>query len=374
MGEAEYEVDPRELDARANEFTLHCLRMTVVAFALVWLLNTLGIFVVDKALLGWTFLMAALCMLAPGLICHFVGIRELWVKYMIGLFAITGVSLTGALLTYHAVLLFCIPLVIAAQYSQRRYIYYIYILTVIGLAVSVMAGYYMGLCDANMLLLTRNSMSSYLDPVTGRPVFTEVNPNPWVTVPLYYIVPRALILLVILPVVRSVSNTIAQNAVYMADLRHQGETDRATLFYNKNKYGQMVGGYYKTLERVAVLFWDINNLKQVNDTLGHAHGDELIRGLAGSISGVTPERAKVYRIGGDEFVMVLENPAPGEPEAVLESWRKRLELQNSLSRLPLSAAVGSAEGRGADIQQVIAQADQRMYEDKRRQKGAGRSE
>lgn len=123
-----------------------------------------------------------------------------------------------------------------------------------------------------------------------------------------------------------------------------------------------------------MLFWDINNLKQVNDTLGHAHGDELIRGLAGSISGVTPERAKVYRIGGDEFVMVLENPAPGEPEAVLESWRKRLELQNSLSRLPLSAAVGSAEGRGADIQQVIAQADQRMYEDKRRQKGAGRSE
>ena len=59
---------------------------------------------------------------------------------------------------------------------------------------------------------------------------------------------------------------------------------------------------------IVVAIFDVNGLKEVNDKLGHASGDELLRGAASTIRSVYGSYVKCYRTGGDEFVVILEEP------------------------------------------------------------------
>ena len=114
-----YKDDLRELDATANEFSLKCLRFTTMAFALVWLLNMIGVFIVDRKLMTIVFLISSAVMLAPTLICKCVGTNKPWVKYMILFSSVLAITLIGCALSFHSVLLYALPLIYAAQYSKR---------------------------------------------------------------------------------------------------------------------------------------------------------------------------------------------------------------------------------------------------------------
>ncbi len=359
------EIDIEELDSQANTYTIKCMTFTAFAFFIVWLLNTLDVFIVDKTVMTIVFLATSAVMLLPGAICWFTGTRKSWVKYMIMLAVGIGTTIIGSILTFHAVLLFALPLFYAAQYSDRRMIYYAYGMTVISLFVSVMVGYYYGLCDANMLLLSAHPASYYADLHTGEVYIDQINPNPWVTVPLFFVLPRSIILLLFVPVIRNISDNIAHNAVRTAQLQQLGETDKTTSCYNKNKYAQMIREVYPQVEHVAVIFWDINHLKEINDTYGHVHGDYVISSIADCIYELASERRKAYRVGGDEFIMVIENPEAHEAEQVIAACNEKVAVKSSLSRLPLSVAVGCAYGTGRQIQELVQMADEQMYQTKK---------
>ena len=361
-------VDAQELDAQANFYTLKCLRITAAAFALIWLLTITGVFIVDRTMMTGAFVAGSALMLAPSLICRRVGTRASWIKYMILLFSTAAISLIASVLTYHAVLLYALPLFYAAQYSNRRTIYYAFAMTAVSVYVSAMARYYWGICDANMLLLTVRPMPYYADLLRNNPSAIALNSNPWVTVPLFYVLPRCIILAVFVPVIRKISDNISKNAGMVARLRYIGETDKATRFYNRNKYIEMMEDYYPRLEKLAVIFWDINNLKEMNDSFGHAYGDSVIISIAGCIYDLTGERRKVFRLGGDEFVMMLEEDEADGVEALLERWKALLVEARTSSGLPLSVAVGWARGAGRDAEQLVRQADAEMYRDKRENK------
>ncbi len=86
--------------------------------------------------------------------------------------------------------------------------------------------------------------------------------------------------------------------------------------------------------RLAVLYLDMDNFKTVNDSLGHAVGDELLRTVAGRLVGMAPRRDMVARLGGDEFVMLLPLSPEGDGEvAEAESAR----IQEAFTR-PFNAA------------------------------------
>ncbi len=74
---------------------------------------------------------------------------------------------------------------------------------------------------------------------------------------------------------------------------------------------------------VAVIYWDVNQLKYVNDTFGHLYGDQLIAKIAGSIrAAVTSEETNAYRYGGDEFLMIIPDGTQEIAEDVIEKWRQ----------------------------------------------------
>ena len=89
------------------------------------------------------------------------------------------------------VLVTLIPLLYATLYSSKRAMQYIYVLTVISTFITVYGGYYFGLCDANMALLTKGGLDSYI--VDGVFTLNTVNSNPFYTLTLFFVVPRCLI-------------------------------------------------------------------------------------------------------------------------------------------------------------------------------------
>ena len=73
-------------------------------------------------------------------------------------------------------------------------------------------------------------------------------------------------------------------------------------------------------------------------------------------------------MGGDEFVMIIENPVETEIESMLETVKADLMEKDGQGDIPISSAVGWAEGCGVDIRKIVNEADTKMYENKKRGK------
>jgi diguanylate cyclase (GGDEF)-like protein len=114
--------------------------------------------------------------------------------------------------------------------------------------------------------------------------------------------------------------------------------------------------------RVVVLLADVDGFKAINDTRGHAAGDEVLRAVAGVLRTVSPAHGRAYRIGGDEFAMLFE--CSGEAEA----WRVGWDLQaQSRSRLGTTMSIGLAiAAPGESDDHLVARADAALYDVKRR--------
>ena len=354
------------LESQANRHTIKCLVFTALPMTVSWVLTLFGVFMVDKELMTAIFLISNIILLVPWAVSLFTGTEKSWFKYMALFCTEAALTVISTFLTFHTVLLFALPLLYASQYSKRKVVVYVYFLSVCGLFISVMGGYYFGICDANMLLLSNSSTADLIRQLSDSSAAVPINPNPWVTLPLHFVLPRSLTLLVFVPIIQQISGSIAQNAVHTAELVHLSETDKLTQLYNRQKLDAMAASYYSTLERIAVLFIDLNDLKLINDMYGHSQGDKALNVVAGCIAGITTDTRRAYRIGGDEFVVILENPRPDEPDSILSEFSDMLAVRQAGSLFPVSASVGWAAGPGWELPSLMEQADRAMYHKKRR--------
>ncbi|MCR5663681.1 MAG: GGDEF domain-containing protein [Oscillospiraceae bacterium] len=115
----------------------------------------------------------------------------------------------------------------------------------------------------------------------------------------------------------------------------------------------------------CLIMADINGLKDTNDTIGHEAGDELIIGASECLRGAFEEIDSIYRIGGDEFCIVMSGSTDkaqrclSQLEELLRRWKGRY-----INGISISAGVASSREQN-DIKAIAAQADRNMYESKR---------
>ena len=357
-----------EIDYRINLYTIRCLKIMLISIVIMWLLNYFHIFIVNMKLVSQGFGVSCGILLVVLFIASKINLHHVWVKYFLITSTILGITVLGITLTYHTLLLSIIPLLLATQYADNWTTIYTYVLTLISTFLIVICGYFWGLCDANMLLLTTEPASSYVKLFDNGVYLGETNSNPWYTLIMYFVVPRCALLSLTLPVIQSISRNILNYEKYAVDMKKLSERDEMTGVYNRNKYLSMIENEYPKVEDVAVLFCDVNNLKEVNDNEGHDKGDILITNVAQIILSLTDSNKKAYRIGGDEFVLIVENPKEGELERLLEKWHELIELKSKATSLDLSAAIGYASGKGKDIEEIVQRADEKMYDNKSKQK------
>lgn len=145
-------------------------------------------------------------------------------------------------------------------------------------------------------------------------------------------------------------------------------TDELTRLFNRRSYEEDLAEYdEKELEKdFVILSADVNGLKKVNDTKGHAGGDELIKGAAECLLLGIASKGKVYRTGGDEFAAILHTTDPGAVQSDIEGYVAKWHGEFSDS---LSISIGFAShavNEDLNIHGLERKADDEMYHAKAR--------
>jgi len=134
------------------------------------------------------------------------------------------------------------------------------------------------------------------------------------------------------------------------------------------------GEIYGEKEAVCCFMFDLNNLKEVNDTLGHSYGDLLISSFATILHRAAPKGMFVGRIAGDEFMGILRDTTEEEIRSFIESLRSEqiaLESNPTNYSISISYALGyafSKEYQNSSLRKLLEVADMEMYKDKKRYK------
>ena len=347
----------------ANRHVLKTMTVaTIIAFVVV-LLNFLKVFTVDTHIIIQTFTVCVVVYALTMLVFVFGDISQPWVKYYILFGEVVWITVVSTGLTYHTVLMCSIPLISAAAYTQKKMTLYTYLLLVVSTIISVFVGYQYGVCDINMVALSGESMDFHLvenfEVVAG-----PINDTLLYALTCFYVVPRCMILFAIAMTTSNVSKIISFNMEYAKEMKNKAERDEMTGLYNRSKYISMMSERYLKEDKIGVIFWDINFLKRTNDSLGHEKGDQLIKLVSESILMHVTPNSLAYRIGGDEFIMVLTGAEDKDVQKKLKDWKKTIEKYEKDTDLKLSVSVGYASGRGEDFDILIKDADKRMYDEK----------
>lgn len=158
-----------------------------------------------------------------------------------------------------------------------------------------------------------------------------------------------------------------QNAVLLAELHHLSRQDGLTRLANRRGWDEWIEREVRRSQRsgapLSVIFGDVDHLKRVNDQLGHAAGDAVIRAAAELMLGRVRTSDFVARLGGDEFVIgcpdtdldgVTELAAQLATDAGLDRWPDGL-------RVSMSFGVARLESDDADADALLRRADEALY-------------
>ena len=135
--------------------------------------------------------------------------------------------------------------------------------------------------------------------------------------------------------------------------------DMLTGLYNRNRYIERLEAYKQVQDQqIGAIYIDLNGLKKVNDEQGHRAGDELIVRAAGTIAGIFAEDA--YRVGGDEFVVILLDVSRED------FARKTEQLRRQMQENGVDASIGGVwQASTENLEELLRRADENMYKEKK---------
>lgn len=142
--------------------------------------------------------------------------------------------------------------------------------------------------------------------------------------------------------------------------------DSLTGLYNRNKYEQDLQKLESSRDIISVVLCDMNGLKCINDFYGHLAGDNYIRSIANILNTEFKSAWNIYRIGGDEFVVLLKNISPHQIAKEMSDVTWACQNTSKILKSELSISMGDAtKGESESFETMLNRADQRMYESKR---------
>jgi diguanylate cyclase (GGDEF)-like protein len=154
------------------------------------------------------------------------------------------------------------------------------------------------------------------------------------------------------------------------DLKHQAFHDALTGLPNRNLFSDRLevalAHAHRSETKLAVMFVDLDNFKHINDSLGHATGDILLKKAAFHLVDSVREDDTVARLGGDEFIIILENVTEeASPihvaNRILQKLTKPVHIKGHDLYVSASLGITIYPDDGADVETLIKNADMAMY-------------
>ena len=282
----------------ANTYVMRCFFISMIVYSIGFLLNLVGVFIIDKGIMLMGFIPSIFIFLCVVLIAKKVSLSSRKIKYFILLSIVMVFTLIGVTITYHVVLISVIPILYAILYSSRKLMWYVYGLTVVSTIIIVYAGYFYGLCDANMALLTNARLDKYL--LNGYFQLTTVNTNVFVTLMLYFVIPRCLIYISLMFVCSNIFRIVR------AGLEKAEDAAKMEIFQNKlqTKVDEQTVELREQQRKLNETYWQtVTALSEAVDakdryTSGHSKRvAEYSRTIAQRMGKSKTEQQMIYRAG-----------------------------------------------------------------------------
>jgi diguanylate cyclase (GGDEF)-like protein/PAS domain S-box-containing protein len=173
---------------------------------------------------------------------------------------------------------------------------------------------------------------------------------------------------------------VGERKALLDQLAHQAFHDPLTGLANRALFHDRVMHAITLARRqghaVTVLYLDLDDFKQVNDSFGHAEGDRLLALIAGRLRACARSTDTVARLGGDEFAILVEDTdSVHSAERLVERIREQMTFPFSLAmgEVTISASVGSASTLTGGLDEIMRYADVAMYSAKRSGRGLHRA-
>lgn len=148
------------------------------------------------------------------------------------------------------------PLLFAAHYRHRKALWFTYIINSVSVLLSMVLGFFYGICDLNLLFEGSHKRDWYLTVVASGTGYS-FNSDPVFVLLVFGVLPRCMILLVITFMLQDIVLRSSEDELRIAQLTYLKETDSGTKVFNKNKYEEMVKTYYHYIDNIRVIFWDL---------------------------------------------------------------------------------------------------------------------
>ncbi|MCH5275629.1 MAG: EAL domain-containing protein [Lachnospiraceae bacterium] len=166
---------------------------------------------------------------------------------------------------------------------------------------------------------------------------------------------------------------ITDKKIYQKKIEQQAYTDFLTGLYNRmcceRDLAWHVDSAKKNQEKGALLYLDLDDFKHINDGLGHQYGDVLLKAISNSLSRIDGIHSTCYRMGGDEFVIVIPPESYHRCEGIIKDIESVFEkpwfLKDADYYCTMSMGVVVFPDNGENVQELIKKADIAMYEAKK---------
>lgn len=355
-----------------NIQALHCYTVTIIVVLLVWILNQLNIFIVDKKIAGRGVFLSVFFFVLCLFFCKIFSLKKPYMKYLITGFVVLSVSMMGTFFTYHAVLINVFPIMYSMLYSSKKMIVYTTVLSVISTIFIVFVGYQYGICDLNMVFLSVMSKEYY---VKGTELVNHgFNDNPVLYLTLYYVLPRCMIYVSMIPVCNTVVNRLRDENSRANENKLLAEIDTLTGVYVRRTGEKRIAVYLE--EKVGGVFCivDFDDFKQINDTYGHMMGDKVLTNLAGCMKKNIQNEDVLMRLGGDEFGIFFPYITDLEvaKNKIQQLFNKVTACKvEEMETIRLSISLGGIvvdEGMESSYEMLYRNSDHLLYEVKKRGK------
>ncbi len=167
---------------------------------------------------------------------------------------------------------------------------------------------------------------------------------------------------------RGVARDVTERVQFEAQLKNLSMYDQLTGLYNRAYFEEELNRLENSREYpITIIAADLDNLKFVNDTLGHSAGDRMLKAAAEVLKGSLRSSDFLARAGGDEFVAILPRTDQKDAAAILKRIKNNLEQYNQehpIKPIGLSLGVATASDASLTLEELYKQSDDLMYRDK----------
>ena len=171
-----------------------------------------------------------------------------------------------------------------------------------------------------------------------------------------------------------INRDISQRMYETEQLRFQARFDQLTQIPNRysliDRIDHLIDQYDRNKNAFSLLFFDLDNFKNINDTYGHSFGDLVLKEVATRIASNIRKSDMVARIGGDEFILLLENTHTKlDIETTIKNLsqelKKDITINGNTFNVQCSIGYSTFPTNGITCDELLAHADKGMYQDKK---------